>query len=368
MKYKKPQIVYEETEMLLTRDLLSSLYRSSYRFTTTRATVFSDISACGVLYRYSIISHKSILSQKREMSTGLRTKQRELMMIRPVGFGVNVETAASNVYQGSLVNVSDQEARVMATAEFDTLVNKLRENNIQVRIFEDTPLPSKPDAVFPNNWISFHEEKKIVLYPMFAKLRRTERREDIVQELTEQFGYEVVDYTHFEKQAKYLEGTGSMVLDRTNKIAYACKSVRTHPEVLEGFCKDFGYTPVIFEAQYKNVPIYHTNVMMSVAEEFVVICTDCIIDKHHVTNSLKGTNKHIVNLSIEQVANFCGNALPVYDKNGAGYLVMSTRAFNALTTSQVMDIEQYCKIIHSPIPITETLGGGSVRCMLAEVF
>jgi len=289
-------------------------------------------------------------------------------MIRPARFCANTETAGDNVYQDSSFSISDQEAQAKAKEEFDNLVTKLRQYNIEVRTFDDTPEPRKPDAVFPNNWISFHEGRKIALYPMYSKLRRAERNTDIVRIMTERLGSEVVDYTHFEKEMKFLEGTGSMVLDRINKIAYACKSERTHPEVLNVFCEDFGYKPIVFEANYKNLPIYHTNVMMSVAKEFVLICTDCIVNKKHVIDSLKTTGKHIVSLSVQQIANFCGNSLPVYNNEGVCYLVMSTRAFEALSAGQVKDIEQYCQIIHSPIPIIETLGGGSVRCMLTEVF
>ena len=300
--------------------------------------------------------------------TNSTTRHVELMMIKPACFGSNTETALNNAYQSTLINVSEEEAQVKAAKEFDELVTKLKQHDIEVRVFEDTPTPNKPDAVFPNNWISFHENQTIALYPMYSKLRRAERRPDIVQAMIEQFRYKIADYTHFEKESKYLEGTGSMVLDRVNMIAYACKSARTNPEVFQTFCKDFDYKPILFEAMHKNVPIYHTNVMMSVAEDFALICRDCIVDDRHVVDSLEATGKHIVNLSIEQVANFCGNALPVYNKQGAGFLVMSTRAFKALTATQVEDIEQYCKIIHSPIPIIETLGGGSARCMLAEVF
>lgn len=342
--------------MLFARGLLIRFFRSKPFYRTFNHT------------RHSADVFNVVFSQTREMSAGLRPTYRGLMMIKPASFGANAETASSNVYQSMSMNVSDEEAQAKATEEFSNLVTKLEEHNVEVRTFKDTPLPRKPDAVFPNNWISFHEDKRIAVYPMYAKIRRTERRDDIIQALVTQLGYEVINYTYFENESKYLEGTGSMVLDRTNKIAYACKSVRTHPEVVNAFCQDFGYTPVIFEAYDKNVPIYHTNVMMSVAEEFAVVCTDCIVDKHHVMDSLKATGKHIVNLSVEQVADFCGNALPIYDRKGAGYLAMSTRAFKALSASQVKDIEHYCKIIHSPIPVIETLGGGSVRCMLAEVF
>ena len=284
-------------------------------------------------------------------------------MIKPASFSSNIETAANNVYQSSLVHMSNKDVQVEAAKEFDNLVSKLKQHNIRVRVFEDTAVPVKPDAVFPNNWIGFHENK-IAQYPMYSALRRAERREDIVKSYIERFGYKVVDYTHFEKESKYLEGTGSMVLDRINKIAYVCISARTHPEVIDAF----GYTAVVFQAHYKNMPIYHTNVMMSVAKEFALICTDCIVEKQYVINSLDATGKHIINLSVEQVANFCGNALPIYDSKGTCHLAMSTRAFEALTSSQVNNIEQYCKIIHSSIPVIETAGGGSVRCMLAEVF
>lgn len=340
--------------MLLARGLLIPFIRSSsYRnYDTWHHT------------RYGF----NVFSQTRVMSVGHRTSYRGLMMIKPAAFGANTETASSNVYQETSINVSDEEAQAKAAEEFGNLLTELQEHNIEVRMFNDTQLPKKPDAVFPNNWISFHEDKKIAVYPMYSKVRRAERRDDIIQTLVTQFGYDVIDYTHFEKESKYLEGTGSMVLDRINKIAYACKSVRTHPEVVDAFCQDFGYTPVVFEAYDKNVAIYHTNVMMSVAEEFAVICIDCIVDKHHVMDSLKATGKHIVNLSVEQIGHFCGNMLPIYDRKGVGYLVMSTRAFEALSANQVKDIERYCKIIHSPIPVIETLGGGSVRCMLAEVF
>lgn len=346
--------------MLSARGMLSSLTQP-YKSSAYSCYRCGRDNARSVLY--------TVITQRRaKMSTSLRTTYRGLMMIKPVRFSANVETAANNVYQGTLTNVSDEEAQVMAAQEFENLVTKLRQYGIDVRVFEDTPVPRKPDAVFPNNWISFHEDNRVAVYPMYSKLRRAERRDDIVQSMVKKFGYQVVDYTHFEKESKYLEGTGSMVFDRVNKIAYSCISARTHPEVLNAFCQDFGYRPILFEASYKNVPIYHTNVLMSVAEEFAMICTDCIVDKQHVMDSLKATGKHIVNLSVEQVANFCGNALPIYDGKGGSYLAMSTRAFEALSASQVKDIEQYCKIIHSPIPIIETLGGGSVRCMLAEVF
>jgi len=290
---------------------------------------------------------------------------RKLLMIKPACFGLNLETAKSNVYQTSIDGVTNQVAEDRAREEFDALVTKLHQHKIETCVFEDTEYPKKPDAVFPNNWISFHEDGRIVLFPMFSGVRRKERRHDIVN----QFGSSVVDYTKFENESKYLEGTGSMVLDRENKIAYACKSVRTHPDLFTTFCKDFKYKPILFEAEYDGVPIYHTNVMMSITREFAMICTDSITrNKKEVLDAIKGTGKFVLDLSVNQIGNFCGNSLAVSNTEGNLHMCMSTTAYNALTDHQKEYIEQYYKIVHSPIHIIETLGGGSVRCMLAEIF
>ena len=290
-------------------------------------------------------------------------------MIKPACFGPNSETAKSNVYQASLDGVTNQKAEGKAREEFDALVTKLREHKIETSIFEDIEHPRKPDAVFPNNWISFHGDGRIGLFPMYANIRRMERRNDIIQGLINEYGYKVEDYTNYENESKFLEGTGSMVLDRENKIAYACKSVRTHPDVLNTFCKDFNYRPVLFEAEYCDVPVYHTNVMMSITREFAMICVDSITkNKKEVMDTLNETGKQILYLSEHQTAKFCGNCLAVSNTEGGLYMCMSSTAFSALTDHQKEFIERYYKIIHSPIPTIETLGGGSVRCMLAEVY
>ncbi|XP_065909822.1 uncharacterized protein [Dysidea avara] len=298
-----------------------------------------------------------------------RIISRKLLMIKPARFSLNSETAKNNVYQTSLYGVTNQEAEGKARVEFDALVTKLRQHKIETSIFEDTEHPRKPDAVFPNNWISFHEDGRIGLFPMYAKIRRVERRKDIIQGLVNEYGYKVVDYTNYENESKFLEGTGSMVLDRDNRIAYACKSARTHPDVLNAFCKEFDYRPVLFEAEYCGVPIYHTNVMMSITREFAMICVDSITEnKKEVLDTLNETGKQILHLSEHQTANFCGNCLAVSNIEGDLHMCMSSTAFNALTDRQKEFIEHYYKIVHSPIPTIETLGGGSVRCMLAEVY
>ena len=290
-------------------------------------------------------------------------------MIKPACFSLNSETAKNNVYQTSLYGVTNQEAEGKARKEFDALVTKLHEHRIETCIFEDTVYPRKPDAVFPNNWISFHEDGRIGLFPMYSNIRRRERRNDIIQGLVNEYGYKVVDYTNYENESKFLEGTGSMVLDRENKIAYACKSDRTHPDVLNTFCNDFNYRPVLFEAEYQGIPIYHTNVMMSITREFAMICLESITkNRKEVIDALKDTGKEILDLSEHQTANFCGNSLAVSNTEGDLYMCMSSTAFYALTDHQKESIERYYKILHSPIPTIETLGGGSVRCMLAEVY
>jgi len=290
-------------------------------------------------------------------------------MIRPECFGLNSETAKNNVYQTSLDGVTNQEAEDKARKEFDALVTKLHEHRIETCVFEDTMYPRKPDAVFPNNWISFHEDGRIGLFPMYSSIRRKERRNDIVQGLVNEYGYKVVDYTNYENESKFLEGTGSMVLDRENKIAYACKSDRTHPDVLNAFCNDFNYRLVLFEADYQGVPIYHTNVMMSITREFAMICLESITkNRKEVLDTLKETGKEILDLSVRQTTNFCGNSLAVCNTEGDLYMCMSSTAFYSLTDHQRKSIERYYKIVHSPIPTIEALGGGSVRCMLAEVY
>jgi len=258
------------------------------------------------------------------------------------------------------------------------MVSKLREHGVNVITIKDTLKPHTPDSIFPNNWISFHENATIALYPMFAQNRRNERREDDVLDLLGEKGFdteEVMDYTSAEEDEIYLEGTGSIILDRVNKIAYAAISPRTDEELFLEFCEDFEYTPVIFEANQtvngERMQIYHTNVMMCVADEYAVICLDTIDDKSEKKNvvaHLKESGKEIIAITEEQMHQFAGNMLQVGGMGNSKYLVMSQTAYNSLTKEQIETIEKFNPIISVDINTIETLGGGSARCMMAEVF
>lgn len=297
-----------------------------------------------------------------------------LMMIRPVNFTFNAETAVNNYYQdGSQAGDDSQEK---ALAEFDGFVEKLRSKGVNVVVVEDTPEPFTPDSIFPNNWVSFHSNGNVGLYPMYAENRRKERRADIFDLLKEQ-GYAVndtIDYTGAEADNVFLEGTGSMILDRENRKVYAAISDRTDENLLLKFTKDFDFYPVVFDA-YQSVgderkPIYHTNVMMCVADQFAIICLDSIDDveqRMDVISALEEDDKEVIEISEDQVENFAGNMLQV-EGNGQKYLVMSQAAKDSLTEEQVEAIEKYCPIISSSLTTIETLGGGSARCMMAEVF
>lgn len=294
-----------------------------------------------------------------------------LLMIRPAMFGFNEQTAASNAFQNRDAqqdgNVADK-----ALQEFDTFVDILRTNGIQVIVINDTPEPHTPDAIFPNNWVSFHNDGSIFLYPMQAENRRLERREDIISKLQDKFSVKhVVDLSRFELQNKFLEGTGSMVFNREDKIAYACLSPRTDKDVLHEFCRQTGYQPIVFHAfNQQGLAIYHTNVMMCVADRYVVICLDTITDKDErqtVVGSFFETGKDIFDISFEQMNHFAGNMLEVFNQDGESLLVMSGSAYRCLDDRQIATLQQFSRIIHSDIPTIEYSGGGSVRCMMAEV-
>lgn len=292
-----------------------------------------------------------------------------ILMIRPVAFGYNAETAVNNAFQQQ---TEQNGVQLKALQEFDNFVEILRSNGINVIVEEDTPNPHTPDSIFPNNWISFHTNGTVVLYPMFAVNRRLERRTDIIEKLKKQYSItNLVDFSHYESENKFLEGTGSMVLDRDNHIAYACLSPRTDKKLLEEFCTAINYKPAYFHAvdNYKN-PIYHTNVMMCVADKYIIFCYETIADyneKEVLNRWFSNTNKTIIPITLKQVNAFAGNMLQVQNKNGDKFLVMSDSAYNSLTQEQIRIIEQFNPIIHAPIPTIETNGGGSVRCMLAEV-
>ncbi|MDQ8003356.1 MAG: arginine deiminase-related protein [Pedobacter sp.] len=292
-----------------------------------------------------------------------------LLMIRPVDFKFNEQTADDNKFQMA----SEQEnVQQKALAEFDGFVNILRENGVDVTIISDTLDSETPDSIFPNNWVSFHEDGSVFLYPMHSPNRRQERRKDIIDYLAKTFEVShQTDLSFFELQERFLEGTGSMVLDRTNKIAYACLSVRTDKEVLENFAMLSGYGVVAFQAVDEGgFPIYHTNVMMCIGEKFTVVCLDSIKyteDKIAVLESFKATNKTVIDISFEQMNHFAGNMLEVQNKDGESLLVMSEQALKALHGTQITALSAFSKIVTAPIYTIEQNGGGSARCMLAEI-
>ena len=300
----------------------------------------------------------------------------DILMIRPANFRYNEETASNNYYQKVVEGLSVEDAQKNALREFDEFVEKLRMKKLNVKVIDDTPSPETPDAIFPNNWVSFHEDGTVCMYPMFAESRRKERRKDIIDQLATEYEIkEVVDYTSYEDLQKYLEGTGSMVLDRANLVVYAAISVRTNRDILDLFCKKYGYQPVIFRANQtvngERVPIYHTNVMMCLAEQFVVICLDTIDDENErkqVTGMFEKSGKDIIVISEEQLNFFAGNMLQVCNTDGQYYTIMSSTAFHSLTKDQLEIIEKYGAVIHSSLDTIEACGGGSARCMMAEIF
>lgn len=301
-----------------------------------------------------------------------------LMMVRPVQFRFNEQTAVNNYYQTAIEGLSAPEIQLKAANEFDHFVEKLRNKKINVIVVEDTPDPSTPDSIFPNNWISFHSDGRVGLYPMYAENRRVERRPDILEKLQTKEGLkisEIVDFSKFEKESQFLEGTGSMILDRPNKIVYAAISIRTGEKVLDEFCSEFGYQAVKFTANQtvdgKRLPIYHTNVMMCVADELAILCADSIdddVERKVVIKSLEKTGKEVIEISEDQKHHFAGNMLQVNGTDGTPYLVMSAAAHQSLNEEQIKRIEKYCEILSSSLDTIEALGGGSARCMMAEVF
>jgi len=299
-----------------------------------------------------------------------------ILMIRPINFRMNEQTAVNNYFQEDL-SLRDSLINLKAQKEFDDYVDKLRKFGVEVIVVSDNQENDTPDSVFPNNWVSFHNDGTMAIYPMFAENRRLERREDIILEL-EKEGFlieNIVDYTSAEDQNIFLEGTGSMILDRQNKIAYCAISPRADEELFIEFCEDFEYTPVIFTANQtvdnSREAIYHSNVMMCIAETFSVICLSSIDDKKerkNVISHLKKSGKEIIDITEKQMHQFAGNMLQVKGKNNELFLVMSQAAYNSLTKEQIKKIEKHCNIISSSLETIETCGGGSARCMMAEVF
>ena len=296
-----------------------------------------------------------------------------IMMIRPAQFGFNVETAESNRFQNkSAVHNTVDFAQLQAREEFDLMISQMEKEGIDIHVFEDNDDKYRPDAVFSNNWVSFHQSGKVVLYPMMAQNRRNERRLDIIEDLKKDYKVEeIIDLTYFEDQGKFLEGTGSMVLDRRYKIAYACLSPRTHPEVLEAFAKALGYEIVSFAASDENDSlIYHTNVLMCIGDIFAVVCLEAIKDpdeRQLVRSTLEESNKYIINISLDQMHHFAGNMLMVRNKRQEKFVVMSTQAYESLSKKQREVLNDYARIAHTDLSFIEENGGGSARCMMTEI-
>jgi hypothetical protein len=293
-----------------------------------------------------------------------------LLMVRPCQFYLNPETAADNSFQARVDCAADALIE-LARHEFDAAVQTLRAAGVNVHVFEDTTEPEKPDAVFPNNWISTHHDGRIVLFPMYSPLRRRERRQDIVEELRKHYRVtDVIDYSAFEDEDCSLEGTGSLVLDHLNRIAYVSLSNRSNPKVIQRFAEDFSYEPVTFTSLDANgQPIYHTNVMMCIGTAFAMVGLEMIPNKaerQQVRARLEKSGKDIVELSPDQIANFAGNAIELHDRHGEKLLVLSERADRALTEDQRERVSRYARLMPLELPTIE-LGGGSARCMIATI-
>jgi len=291
-------------------------------------------------------------------------------MIRPVGFSFNVETAVNNAFQ---VDAKDPGTQAKALGEFNAFVNMLVSNGIDVTVVDDVLDHLTPDSIFPNNWISFHTDGTICLYPMYAPNRRKERKPEVLEKIRTQFQINrTIDLSPYESQDKFLEGTGSMVLDRENQIAYACLSPRTDVTVLHDFCTSLNYSAVCFDSvDEKGQAIYHTNVMMCVADRYVVVCLDSVRNPEQrkvLENSIKVNGKRIITINHQQMNHFAGNMLQLQNTEGGKYLVMSTQAYQSLYPDQIDALTTYQPILHSPLDTIETNGGGSARCMMAEVF
>ena len=294
-----------------------------------------------------------------------------ILMISPDKFRNNELTISDNSFQSrGLENISISDN---AISEFERLKESISKRGVDVHAISDDSQFDTPDAVFPNNWISFHHTNRAILYPMSALNRRFERKSSVLKKLSDQ-GIKIniiKDYSHFEKDDKYLEGTGSIVLDRQNKFAYCSLSKRSDQDLLKIFCSEMNYKPVVFNSLYQSKPIYHTNVMMSICNNFSIICLDSIVDenqKKDVVTNLKNSNLEIIDIKIDQMCSFLGNCIQLVDSKSNPLLVMSSRAYSSIKNSQLKIIEKHTDIVHSDIKTIEDNGGGSARCMIAEIF
>ena len=294
----------------------------------------------------------------------------EILMVRPYQFYFNQQTAANNFFQS---NVNIENANELAIAEFDAMVEKLRAHQIKVNVVQDTKDPSTPDSIFPNNWVSTHEGGTLCLYPMFAQNRRAERKSTVIDFLESNYKIEnTLDLTDLEKEGIFLEGTGSMVLDHQNKLAYGCLSERLDKNAFYEWCDKMQFKAIAFKAvDDKAQPIYHTNVMMCMGDQFVVICLESIPneqEKQIVLESFKKSNKEVIEISQDQLNHFAGNMLQVFDTNEKPHLIMSEQAHTSLDPAQLKSLEKYNPLLPISIPTIEALGGGSTRCMMAEIY
>jgi len=294
----------------------------------------------------------------------------EILMVRPFQFYFNQQTAANNFFQS---NINIDNANELAIAEFDAMVEKLRAHQIKVNVVQDTKDPSTPDSIFPNNWVSTHTNGTVCLYPMYAENRRAERKSSVIEFLQSNYKIEnLLDITQFEKEGKFLEGTGSMVLDHQNKIAYGCLSERLDKNAFNEWCDKMQFKPIAFKAvDDKAQPIYHTNVLMCMANQFVVICLDSIPNEQErqmLLDSFARTNKEVIEISQDQLNHFAGNMLQVFDITEKPHLIMSEQAYKSLHTAQLKSLEKYNPLLPISIPTIEALGGGSTRCMMAEIY
>ncbi|MDD3079282.1 MAG: arginine deiminase-related protein [Paludibacter sp.] len=300
-----------------------------------------------------------------------------VLMVEPVAFGFNKETAVNNYFMQENQLLGESEMQELAHSEFQQMVEILQKSGVRVIVSKDTMSPHKPDSIFPNNWISFHYGRRIALYPMFAENRRSERRKEVVNEVNKT-GYaftEVVDYSIYENEQRFLEGTGSMILDRVNRIAYAALSERTNETLFKWFCNDFGFRPVIFHAMQsvngKRMPVYHTNVALSIGEDFAVVCSDCIDapeEKELLLQTIEESGKKVIKITEKQMQSFAGNVLQLENVKGEKLLIMSATAYSSLEKIQLEMFRKINRLVVVPVPTIERYGGGSVRCMMAEVF
>lgn len=296
-----------------------------------------------------------------------------ILMVRPAAFGFNTETAKNNFFQNNTSELTQEELQFLAVTEFDNMVTKLRNNNVEVYVVEDTKMPVKPDAIFPNNWLSTSPNGTINVFPMYASNRRIEKRTDIIENLKKEFiVHHSQDWSNYEIEENFLEGTGSMIIDYENKFIYACKSERTNTIVLENFAVANGFKAFAFTAtDENNHEIYHTNVMMCLGNTFAVVCEDSIKNDDEfiaLTQLLKHTNKEIIPISFHQMKNFAGNMLQVQTTTNESRLIISQTAFNSLSPLQIQCLEKHATLLPIDVSLIEHIEGGSVRCMMAEIF